>query len=299
MITRGRHRPIGFMAVILGVVACFAYVQANVIGVPSGVYGDVLSQNENAIKGAVVEDVAIYPRKMANSQERIMRKAVLVRRKRAKATVLLSHGFMCDKMDIAFLRSLFSRYNTMIFDMRAHGEHTEGQYCTFGRDEALDVATAAKFLRTHPDLKGKPLLVYGFSMGAVAAIEAQAKDSSLFISPSSVRRFSNSTTSPSFILSRPYLSTMASTAASSPPVNNRSRSPMPFERAFSRADEVAIESVSNANRPAGPSFAAASARIPVPVPISRMRAPLFSVGTSSSIQSRARCVEGCPPVPNA
>jgi pimeloyl-ACP methyl ester carboxylesterase len=44
----------------------------------------------------------------------------------------------------------------------------------------MDVITAAKFLRTHPDLNKKPLFVYAFSMGAVASIEAQSQDASLF-----------------------------------------------------------------------------------------------------------------------
>ncbi len=142
--------------------------------------GTIISRDESAIKGVTVENVMIYPKKMANSQEKIMRRAILFKREDAPATVLISHGFMCTKEDIAFLRSLFPSCNSMIFDMRAHGEDIEGQFCTFGRDEALDVTAAAKFLRQHPDLKGKPLILYGFSMGAVASIEAQAQDKSLF-----------------------------------------------------------------------------------------------------------------------
>jgi pimeloyl-ACP methyl ester carboxylesterase len=81
-----------------------------------------------------------------------------------------------------FLQQLFPRgkYNLMIFDFRAHGENKDNQFCTLGRDEALDVIAAGNFLKHHPDIKDKPLLVYGFSMGAVASIEAQAKDPSLF-----------------------------------------------------------------------------------------------------------------------
>ena len=89
---------------------------------------------------------------------------------------------MCDKFDAGLLRSLFPRgkFNFMTFDFRAHGDCPEGQYCTLGRDERYDVVAAARFLREHAALAGKPLIVYGFSMGAVAAIEAQAKDGSLF-----------------------------------------------------------------------------------------------------------------------
>jgi len=152
----------------------------SVFGYSSVVYGDIISRDENSIPGSIIEKIALYPRKMANSHERIMRKAVLIRRKKSKGTVLIAHGFMCTKEDVAFLRSLFPNFNCMTFDMRAHGENKKGQYCTFGRDEAFDVMAAGRFLRNHPDLRKNPLLVYGFSMGAVASIEAQAKDSNLF-----------------------------------------------------------------------------------------------------------------------
>jgi pimeloyl-ACP methyl ester carboxylesterase len=84
---------------------------------------------------------------------------------------------MCDKHDAGLMRRLFPRgkYNVMTFDFRAHGENIVGQECTLGRDEAHDVIAAGKFLKNHPDLKDKPLFVYGFSMGAAASIEAQAR----------------------------------------------------------------------------------------------------------------------------
>lgn len=90
----------------------------------------------------------------------------------------MCHGFMCDKFDVGLLRLMFGqgKYNIMTFDFRAHGEEIDCQKCTLGRDEAYDVIAAARFLKEHEGIKDKPLLVYGFSMGAVAAIEAQAKD---------------------------------------------------------------------------------------------------------------------------
>lgn len=146
-------------------------------------YGMTLSRFDSTyIPNALVERIALYPQESEGSLKKIERAGVLVRYKEAVGTVLMCHGFMCDKFDQGFLRQLFpqGRYNLMSFDFRAHGEKPEGQCCTLGRDEALDVAAAARFLKSHPDLKDKPLFVYGFSMGAVAAIEAQAKDPSLF-----------------------------------------------------------------------------------------------------------------------
>jgi esterase/lipase len=142
-----------------------------------GECGKIIARSDDHIKNAVVEKVKIYPQASENSTQRIERNGILVRYKDAVGTVLLCHGFMCDKLDVGFLRRLFprGRYNIMSFDFRAHGENRENQFCTLGRDEAYDVIAAAQFLRNHPELQNKPLYVYGFSMGAVASIEAQAK----------------------------------------------------------------------------------------------------------------------------
>lgn len=141
------------------------------------IYGATVEVRSDHIKGATLEKVVLYPKQGTNSQNTIERNALLVRYKEAIGTVLICHGFMCDKFDVGFLRDLFpqGQYNFMTFDFRAHGEKRHGQYCTFGRDEAYDVIAAAQFIKNHPDLKDKPLVVYGFSMGAVAAIEAEAK----------------------------------------------------------------------------------------------------------------------------
>lgn len=109
------------------------------------------------------------------------RRGELVVRQNAPATVIIAHGYMCSMRDVAFLRWMFPKYNILIFDMRAHGDTTSEQICTFGRDEALDVIAAARFIRSQPDLKDKPIIGYGFSMGAVSIIEAQAREPDLFV----------------------------------------------------------------------------------------------------------------------
>jgi hypothetical protein len=147
-----------------------------------GDYGAILSRDNDAIKNAIVEKIVLYSQEHENSPATIERNGFLVRYKNAIGTVVMCHGFMCDKHDQAFLRRIFpkGRYNVLTFDFRAHGDNTEGQICTLGHEEALDVTAAAQFAKNHPALKNKPIYAYGFSMGAVAAIEAQAKDSSLF-----------------------------------------------------------------------------------------------------------------------
>lgn len=123
----------------------------------------------------------------------ITRHGVLVTRKGARATMVIVHGFMCDKHDVDFVSLMLGeyvfqpkngtdtpgevhRYNTFTIDLRAHGENKKGQCCTFGRDEALDVLAAAQYIKSRPDLNRLPLGVYGFSMGAVSSILAQAQE---------------------------------------------------------------------------------------------------------------------------
>lgn len=141
-------------------------------------YGMVLHQFDKRPDGGVVEDIVLRVKESEFSNHIIERKGRLVYYKDAPATVLISHGFMCDKFDVGFLRTLFSNrhFNSLTFDFRGHGENAFGQSSTMGRDEAYDVLAAAHFLKNHPALQKKPLFAYGFSMGAVASIEAQAKE---------------------------------------------------------------------------------------------------------------------------
>ncbi len=146
---------------------------------PHGSYVHRLQATEQK---PTITKVTIHSKSAEDSDTLIARKGILVKYPNAKATVVICHGFMCDKFDVGFVRQMFPKgsFNFLSFDFRAHGENTEGQCCTFGRDEALDVQAAAAYVKNHPELKKLPVFVYGFSMGAVASIEAQAKDPSLF-----------------------------------------------------------------------------------------------------------------------
>lgn len=123
-----------------------------------------------------IEPITIYVPENKESNRHFARKGFLYRNPRAKANVLVMHGYMCNSKDVGFLRTLFKNYNTVTFDFRAHGETTPEQYCTFGKDEALDVIAAVEYIKSQPDLRKLPLFGYGFSMGAVSAIQAQAQE---------------------------------------------------------------------------------------------------------------------------
>ena len=109
------------------------------------------------------------------SSEFLTRPGIVLRVPHPQATVILCHGYQSDKYRAMFFSRLFPNCNAIAFDFRAHGEQTEGQYSTIGGNEAQEVLAAAQFARQDPEMKSLPLLVYGFSMGAVAAIQAQVQ----------------------------------------------------------------------------------------------------------------------------
>lgn len=141
---------------------------------------DEKEKQKKYLQGGTEEKVTFYARKNGTSNQFISRHGLLVRQPRARATILICHGFMCDKNDIKFLSFLFNDYNTFVFDFRAHGENHENQCCSLGADEAYDVIGAAEFIKKDPELSKLPLIVYGFSMGAVASIIAQSQHPQLF-----------------------------------------------------------------------------------------------------------------------
>ena len=127
-----------------------------------------------------VQDIVFDVAQSHSSDTTFQRKGVLIRRQNAVGTVLLCHGYLGCKRDAIALKHLFPTYNVMAFDFRAHGELTDGQKSTIGRDEALDVIGAVDFIKSDEQMSQKPVVVYGYSMGAVASIEAQAQDATLF-----------------------------------------------------------------------------------------------------------------------
>lgn len=128
----------------------------------------------------IQEYIKLQVKENKDTQGFIEREAILTLRPHAKATILVCHGFMCNQSDVGFLRFIFKDYNVMTFDFRAHGKNSQDQCCTFGKDEIFEVIAAANYIKKNNITKNKPLIVYGFSMGAVAAILAQSCQAELF-----------------------------------------------------------------------------------------------------------------------
>ncbi len=148
---------------------------------------DRLAERKKRYLGGQEEVITFFSRENGESTRALARKAVLIRRPGAQSTVLIFHGFMCNKYDIRFLsNSLFNTafdgkpFNTITIDFRAHGDIPEGQCCSFGKDEMYDVMGIVDFVKADPELKDTKRIAYGFSMGAVASILAQSNDPTLF-----------------------------------------------------------------------------------------------------------------------
>ncbi len=116
----------------------------------------------------------------AKKEKMIEREGVLIRRAHPMGTVVMCHGYLGSKKDTIALKHLFPHYNIFAFDFRAHGERKNGQISTIGRDEAFDVIAAVGVVKSDAVMSNKPVIAFGYSMGAVAAIQAQAMDEDLF-----------------------------------------------------------------------------------------------------------------------
>lgn len=132
------------------------------------------------IKNIQLEPITFEVPHDGAAQKFFQRHGFLVRRDGALGTVLICHGYLGCKRDAIALKHLFPHYNVMTFDFRAHGENRQGQVSTIGRDEAFDVIAAVNFIKSDPLMRHLPVIAFGYSMGAVSAIQAQAMDNSLF-----------------------------------------------------------------------------------------------------------------------
>ncbi len=132
------------------------------------------------IQSMQTEDIVFDAFTDATKQTTHQRGGVLVRRKNSIGTVVMCHGYLGCKRDSLALKHLFPKYNVLVFDFRAHGEDRDGQVSTIGRDEAFDVIAAVQTVKDDPVMGDKPIIAFGYSMGAVSAIQAQSIDGTLF-----------------------------------------------------------------------------------------------------------------------
>ncbi|HXV60670.1 MAG TPA: alpha/beta fold hydrolase [Vicinamibacteria bacterium] len=88
-----------------------------------------------------------------------------------EASIAVCHGLFRSRKEVLDRAALFRKlgFDTLVFDLRRHGA-SGGDRTTLGYAERLDFEGAVAFLRRREP--GAKVLVYGVSMGAVAAILA-------------------------------------------------------------------------------------------------------------------------------
>lgn len=144
-------------------------------------YQRYIDASKQALAEFQVQTVSFSVQQNGASQDTFTRKGFLAIRPDALGTVIICHGYTHSKHEAFFFKMLFSHFNVLAFDFRGHGELIEkGQFSTIGRDEMYDVQGAVKFVQTLPQCMGKPMIGFGFSMGAVSLLQAQAEFGNLF-----------------------------------------------------------------------------------------------------------------------
>jgi uncharacterized protein len=96
-----------------------------------------------------------------------------------KGTVVMSHGVGNNRGQILDRAGFLARngYQVLLFDLRGHGASSPA-YLSGGRDEALDYAAAQAYLKASGRIE-KPMVLFGLSLSAMAALRSAAADSSL------------------------------------------------------------------------------------------------------------------------
>lgn len=143
-------------------------------------YEKYLSNIKNVMSQVKVEKVSFSVKKNDLCDQTFIRNGFLVTRPGAIGTVIICHGYTQSKHESFFFRALFSHFNVLAFDFRAHGDLIHDQHSTIGKDEIHDVWGAVEFVKSNPDFANKPIIGFGFSMGAVALLMSQAHYQNLF-----------------------------------------------------------------------------------------------------------------------
>lgn len=95
----------------------------------------------------------------------------------ARATVILCHGHQFNRLQMAGLPEVLAGLplQYLLFDFRRAGR-SGGHVSWIGAEEWRDVVAAVDWLEQDERAAGKPMGVFGLSMGGAAAILAAAKD---------------------------------------------------------------------------------------------------------------------------
>lgn len=176
----GRSIFILFFATQLFGLSFFVSLLSRDVSYQVEAFSQHLNETQALMASSKIEKVSFPVLQRDGSGQTFTRAAFLVVRPNAIGTVIICHGYTQSKHDSFFLQTFFPYFNVLAFDFRAHGDDVVGQVSTIGQDEKLDVYGAVEFVKSHLSLKDKPIIGFGFSMGAVSLLQAQARYGTLF-----------------------------------------------------------------------------------------------------------------------
>ena len=98
----------------------------------------------------------------------------LIPNNKAKATVVVMHGYPADKANLLGIAEFLAKeFNVFLFDFRSFGK-SEGNYTTAGYLERNDLLGAIKYLEEEKNLT--KIGLYGFSLGGAVALTTNHKN---------------------------------------------------------------------------------------------------------------------------
>lgn len=98
----------------------------------------------------------------------------VIKRKDAKKTILMVHGYRQSKEYLYKLVKLFDQDNIVLIDLRAHGL-SSGELISWGYYESEDVKAAVDFIKLNDNLNNVPIVAIGCSLGSVAVLKAASE----------------------------------------------------------------------------------------------------------------------------
>jgi uncharacterized protein len=124
----------------------------------------------NAIKQKNIVPDSAYKQITITTNDGLKLDAWLLTTPNAKGTVALFHGHGGKKSGVLTEAKSFNQigYNAILVDFRAHG-NSQGNTCTIGYDEAIDVKATYDYLVTSGE---KNIVLWGISLGAASITKA-------------------------------------------------------------------------------------------------------------------------------
>lgn len=136
------------------------------------VYGRRQSELAEEIRQELLKRPAIEELSFKNSDNMTLN-GFLIKRPKAKANLVLCHGYKSSKEFLYGFVDMFPDWNILMFDFRAHGQ-SEGGMISIGCHEYKDVIAAARFMRPQKGDNNQelPLILLGISMGGASILKA-------------------------------------------------------------------------------------------------------------------------------